>query len=207
LIKNFVLDPLSKPCSTNIVTLAHAMVARVPRLTFEELELVLRVRNGDMHLLVDCCLHQGSHDTQFEHFNIIMTWPFWTRRPISNFYEIDAAAASQDVVLWIWRLLACWIRACSYELYTGPIAAVTNAQRLFALPNCCMCAETVYVVCQACQHPSQFCYECGGGFCQCRCEPSVFRRVSLSRRVRRYNLQHLTNVSHSGRATASSCYR
>ena len=97
------------------------MVVAIPRLTFigracnvpscerEHHDAGLEVQRG-----------RRAHRTHLTNFNVIVSCQFWTCHPITNFYEIGFAAAKENVVLWIWRMLRYWIRVCSEDIVGRP---------------------------------------------------------------------------------------
>ena len=90
------------------------MVVALPNMmTLAELAMFLRASENFMMMVEGFVKNVGAHPTHTAYFDIMFNCQFWTCHPISNFYEIETAAAKQDVVLWIWRLLGCWINKCA----------------------------------------------------------------------------------------------
>ena len=172
-------------------------------MTLAELAIFLHVSENVMMMVEGCVKDAGAHRTHTVSFDIIIYCQFWTRHPISNFYEIEAAAAKQDVVLWIWRLLGCWINRCADQGFKKKYQHSMYASWLFSFPNCVICTKSVLrgPVAKG-RFAREFCWECEQSL-QCQGVVDPHNASSIARRVRQYHSQYLENVTPAGLPTAS----
>ena len=186
------------------------MVVALPRMTLAELAIFLHVSENVMMMVESFVKDASSHHTHAVYFDLIINFQFWTRHPISNFYEIEAANAKQDVVLWIWRLLGCWINRCADQEFKREYQHSRYASWLFSFPNCVICTKSVFRgPATEGRFAKEFCWECKHAVdsreasCRARRVPFVIHSVASA--FHSLYLENVTLAGMPGSSTSSYC--